>query len=403
MTTRLLREKPRTLADVLSGRKRPRRAARWPWIAGIALALVGVPSIFYSWTSYFGVGHVPPGINKVKAATPAIDPRCARPVAPLQDELAGIAQSFNGRVGVAVSRVGCDWIAGERLTEYFPQQSVSKLWVSLAVLDAVDRGKLRLDQAVTIGPQDLTLFHQPLRSEVLESGTLKKPVLTLMTAALSRSDNTANDRLLWTVGGPDAVRGTLEQKGLHGLRFGPGERLLQTGIAGLRWSQEMSLGRNFEQARARLPQDHRHKALSAYLADPMDGAMPSGMVRALSRLADGDLLSPASTTIMMDILSTTHSGPRRLKAGAAEGWAVYHKTGTGQDLGPVSTGYNDVGILQAPDGTRYAVAVMIASTAEPVPVRMDMMQEVSRAVARFHDSQQTDVAGGAVEEPGRNL
>ena len=213
-------------------------------------------------------------------------------------------------------------------------------------------------------------------------------------AALSRSDNTANDRLLWSAGGPDAVRRALRDKALDGLRFGPGERLLQSKVAGLEWSQDMSLGRNFEQARARLPDDRRHNALSAYLADPMDGAMPSGMVRALSRLAAGELLSPGSTAVMMDILSKTHSGPRRLKAGAPQGWSVYHKTGTGQELGRVSTGYNDVGILQAPDGTRYAVAVMIASTTEPIPVRMEMMQAVSRAVGRFHDGQQPLGEGG---------
>ena len=57
-----------------------------------------------------------------------------------------------------------------------------------------------------------------------------------------------------------------------------------------------------------------------------------------------------------------------------------HKTGTGQDLGSLSTGYNDIGLLVAPNGHRYAVAVMIASTRDPIPVRMRMMGDVTRAV-----------------------
>ncbi|HZV58601.1 MAG TPA: hypothetical protein VFF89_13115, partial [Sphingobium sp.] len=61
-----------------------------------------------------------------------------------------------------------------------------------------------------------------------------------------------------------------------------------------------------------------------------------------------------------------------------------HKTGTGQDLYSRSTGYNDVGIMVAPDGASYAVAVMIGSTAQPIPKRWELMQGVSRAVAALH-------------------
>ena len=55
----------------------------------------------------------------------------------------------------------------------------------------------------------MTLFNQPLRYEVLEKGSLTLPVEALMNNALRLSDNTANDRLLWTIGGPDRVRATL--------------------------------------------------------------------------------------------------------------------------------------------------------------------------------------------------
>jgi beta-lactamase class A len=275
------------------------------------------------------------------------------------------------------------------------------LWVSLTVLDAVDRGRMRLDQNVRIGPADLTLFNQPLRAAVLEQGAIERPVLSLMSEALSRSDNTANDRLLWTAGGPERVRAMLKDKGISGIRFGPGERLLQSHIAGVAWRQDLSLGRNFEQARAQLPAGLRQDLLEAYVADPMDGATPAGMVKALGQLAAGQLLSPAGTSVMMDILSRTHSGPRRLKGGVAPGWTIYHKTGTGQELGRVATGYNDVGILQAPDGSYYAVAALIRRTTVPIPVRMEMMQGVSRAVAQFHGAHSQVAQSGATLSPGQ--
>lgn len=61
-----------------------------------------------------------------------------------------------------------------------------------------------------------------------------------------------------------------------------------------------------------------------------------------------------------------------------------HKTGTGQQLGDMQTGYNDIGILTAPDGTRYAVAVMLAHTTAPNIDRMQFMQAISRTVATYH-------------------
>ena len=146
----------------------------------------------------------------------------------------------------------------------------------------------------------------------------------------------------------------------------------------------MAIGRRFYAARAELPTEQRREALYAYLRDPMDGASPQAIVDALAKLARGELLSPASTQLMLSTMSRTSSGPNRLKAGVPGGWNFLHKTGTGQDLGGISTGYNDIGIMTAPDGTRYAVAVMLGDTTASIPERMRLMQAVSRAVARYH-------------------
>lgn len=386
MPTRLLRSDSVSLRSSLAPSRRARGISRWALLAILILGVVGLAAFLKPTGDEISQTILSGGVREAQAAAPVFHADCSASPEPLQSELNVLSRSFDGVVGIAVTKAGCDWVVGDRLDQFFPQQSVSKLWVSLAVLDAVDRRHLSLDQAVLIGPNDLTLFNQPLRGEVLERGHAERPVLALMSDALSYSDNTANDRLLWTAGGPDRVRAVLKDKGIAGIRFGPGERLLQSQVAGISWTQDLSLGRNFEQARVRLPMADRQAALGRYVADPMDGATPEGMVRALAALPAGRLLSPQSTAVMMDILSRTHSGPRRLKAGAPQGWRVFHKTGTGQELAGVSTGYNDVGLLQAPDGSYYAVAVMIAQTRQPIPVRMEMMQAVSRAVAAFHDA-----------------
>lgn len=384
MTVRLHRDRPVPLSATLG--HQPRRGLRRLGVlAALGLGALGMGSLFSQSDSKLGQTLAASAVLPARAAVPEFQADCRAAPAPLQRRIEEIARGFDGKVGIAVVKAGCKWEVGARAHELFPQQSVSKLWVSLAVLDAVERGKLDLQRDVLIQPADLTLFNQPLRGEVLEKGRAVRSVHSLMSAALSQSDNTANDRLLWTVGGPNVVRKVLRDKGISEIRFGPGERLLQSQVAGLTWSQDMALGRNFEQARARLPKDVRQAALDRYVADPLDGASPAAIARAMARLASGQLLAPETTTVMVDILSRTRSGPMRLKAGVPAGWKVYHKTGTGQELGKVTTGYNDVGILQSPDGAFYGVAVMIARTTQDYKPRMEMMQSVSRAVAEFHD------------------
>ncbi len=295
-----------------------------------------------------------------------------------------LGQSFRGKVGIAVRRVGADWTVAWNGDSLFPQQSVSKLWVAMTFLDMVDRGKLRLGDTTTITRQDLTLFHQPSAANVGSSGWTTS-YSDLMQRAMTQSDNTANDTLLRAVGGPVTVRSYLARRLIKNIRFGPGERLLQSTTAGLDWRQDYALGRNFYAARARLPKSVREKALDRYLANPPDGAAPSAIVEALAKLKEGGMLSPNSSQLLMGLMKQARTGPQRIKGGVPAGWTYMHKTGTGQDLPPRSTGYNDVGIMTAPDGTSYAVAVLIGSTTVSIPERWQLMQAVAKAIAANHE------------------
>jgi beta-lactamase class A len=291
---------------------------------------------------------------------------------------------FPGKTGIAILSIDGGGTVGQRASDLFPQQSVSKLWVSMAVLEKVDQGTLRLDQAVRVTRSDLAVFHSPLRDRVVANGDTDETISSLMEQAIIGSDNTANDSLLRVVGGPEAVRAFIARKNLGSIRFGPGERAMQSAIAGLEWRQEYAIGQRFFTARNAVPYAQRKAALDRYLADPVDGATPAAIVAGLSRLAKGELLSPASTRLLLGLMGRVTSGPNRLKAGVPAGWGFAHKTGTGQQLPPVSTGYNDVGIMTAPDGSRYAVAVMLGDTTASVPERMQFMQSIAQLIASYH-------------------
>ena len=312
----------------------------------------------------------------------------SKPVIPapsyIRDRIDDLGSAFDGRVGIAVRSIDEGWETGWRDHDLYPQQSVSKLWVSITALDAVDRGKVRLSDRVTLTKADLTLFHQPIADEVLKDGSFTTTLDDLLVRAITTSDNTANDRLMRSVGGASAVRAMIARKGLGAIRFANGERAMQSKIAGLTWSPSYAVNGNFFEARDKLPIKTRSAAFNRYIADPYDGAAPSAIVGALAALKRGELLSPASTAKLLDVMSRTHTGPNRLKGGLEPGWTLSHKTGTGQELGGVQAGYNDIGILTAPDGKSYAVAVLIKKTSTPLPVRMTLMNNVVQAVIEQH-------------------
>jgi beta-lactamase class A len=347
---------------------------------GLGLAVTAATSVAALATSQSGAPpHKPVKAAKaVKHATPA-------PVY-IVGRVAELGQAFDGQVGIAVKSIDEGWSSGWKADELYPQQSVSKLWVAITAMDAVDKGKVSLDDPVTLTRDDLTLFHQPIAEEVLKTGSFATTLGDLMVRQITQSDNTANDKLMRSVGGPAAVRAMIKAKHLGAIRFDNGERALQSKIAGLGWKPEFSIGNAFFEARDALPPEARKAAFDRYVANPYDGAAPSAIVNALARLKRGQLLSPASTQHLLDIMSHTVTGANRLKGGLAPGWVLNHKTGTGQVLGDFQAGYNDIGILTAPDGKSYAVAVMIRLTSVPLPVRMELMNNVVRAVIAQHDN-----------------
>jgi beta-lactamase class A len=127
----------------------------------------------------------------------------------------------------------------------------------------------------------------------------------------------------------------------------------------------------------------RRAAFQRYISDPYDGASPHAIANALASLRRGELLSPASTNRLLSTMGQTRTGGMRVRAALAPGWQWNHKTGTGQVLNGRIGGINDIGLLTAPDGTIYAVAIMT------IPDRSDggaqeLMRDVAKTVIAFH-------------------
>jgi beta-lactamase class A len=337
------------------------------------------------------------GLSMAEAAQPtsrSASDRAAA-VSPAQRALSArvreLGRAFPGEVGIAVRAIDdrAALVGSWNGARFFPQQSVSKFWVAITALQRADAGALDLDRRITITRADLTLFNQPIAAQIGPNG-YTTTLGSLMFRALTQSDNTCNDIVLRHAGGPSAVRAMFTRSRLGGIRFGPGERLLQSGIAGLEWTNAMSVRGGFETARNQVPADRRRQAFERYIDDPVDGVTPDGATNGLARLQRGELLSRASTSRLLSILSQVRTGPQRLRGGLAPGWSIGHKTGSGQILNGVQAGYNDIGILTSPEGRHYAVAVLIGRTSVPNQTRMQLMQNVTRAVIAFDEATKED-------------
>lgn len=320
--------------------------------------------------------------------------RMPGPPAPveLQARLQALADKFKEPVGISVTDVSARWTAQVAGEEVFPQQSVSKLWVALAVMQAVDRHGMSLDQQVVLTKDDRSVFYQPLSSRIRGPNGYATTVYDLLRRQLTESDNAANDKLIRELGGGGAVTRAMLDKGLDGLGRGETERDLQTRTAGLTWKPEYGYTWIFKQAREGLPETVRDQALADYLANPGDGAKPAAITESLASLKRGELLSPGSTQVMLDLMAQCRTGTSRLRAGLPANWQIAHKTGTGPDWRGASVGINDVGLITAPDGRTFAVAVMMRQTRKPTTARLALFQAVSRTVVDYWRSSPRDLA-----------
>ena len=365
--------------------------------AALMLAAAGVGIWLDQRPSPASLGASSPAPERIVYAPPPVRPTRAAPAA-FQRDLNGVARSFPGDVGIAVFDVTDGWLASWQGDRPFPQQSVSKVWVAVGLLDQVDRGLIDLGRSLTIGRQDLSAFNEPIQA--LVKPTYTTTLEDLLIRAIRDSDNAANDLLIDQAGGVKRIQAILVGKGVAGVRLGMDEKHLQAVINGLTWRPEYAGTSALSLARSRLPLAVREATLANYVSHPMDGATPDGTVEGLAALAKGRLLTPGSTERLIGIMDKVRTGKRRLKGGLEHGWTLAHKTGTGPDLRGASVGINDVGLLTAPDGHLYAVAVFIAHTRAGTPTRLAFMQRVSELVeASWSGRPPPSVEAIAVSEP----
>lgn len=295
-------------------------------------------------------------------------------VARLEREIARLATIAGGRVGVAAIHLETGRYAYLNRHEVFPMASSYKVPIAVQLLTRVDKGEIRLDSMIALRPGDLHPGSGMI-AELLDDPGVSLSVRNLLELMLLISDNSATDVVMRTAGGAAAVSTRMRDVGATGIRVDrPTIRLIGdwTGVADV--SDTTPPVQYREMARA-VPDSARKVAASAFNADPRDTSTPEAMARLLEKIWRGQILSPASTQLLLDIMRRSTTGADRLKGMLPPGTEISHKTGT---IGGTT---NDVGIISLPDGAGHVVAVVfVRASDKPVPERERAIAQIARAV-----------------------
>ena len=226
-------------------------------------------------------------------------------------------------------------------------QSVYKLPIAMAALDAIEHGKFTLETEVRFHPSDLISPDQYSSLQATHpKANVDVRIEELLKLALVESDGVACDLLLRQVGGPAGADKYIRSLGIDEIRI-------------VNTEQEMGRDDNLQ---------YRNYAT------------PRAMVSLLRRLADDTPLSREHTGMLLNWMTISETGAHRLKAKLPSGTVVAHKTGTSGQNRTVANATNDVGLITMPNGEKLAIAVFVADSASSANAREAVIANIAHDV-----------------------
>lgn len=268
-----------------------------------------------------------------------------------EQRIASLAEASRGRIGVAALDLASGRTIDVLGDQRFPLASTSKIAIAATFLDGVDKGKWSLtSEFPMMYPVKSSPFSTPVAP--VRAGEYKSAV-DLIELMITRSNNYATDALLKVVGGPRAVNDWVKRSGIDN------------------WQIDRDIATLVRDDGAIDP---------ATIVDSRDSASPVAMVQLLSGIYQGKWLTPQSRSVLIGAMGRCITGKRRIPAMLPETAQVAHKTGSLHNTS------SDVGIIQAPDGRAYAVAIYVTGQG----TRLNREARIASIARAIYDGYQTD-------------
>lgn len=310
--------------------KRPRRRSTSPLVYATRLLIVGIGIAVISGTALSvlnALSHSAAGAaqeqnsqtaeaQKSQQTNPTPTP-AARLALPLTQEMAGLKQQIqalatqnpNLTAGVFLADLDTGGFVSLNSEVALPAASTIKVPILVAFFQAVDEGRVRLDQKLTLRKEHLGGGSGEIQFQKLGR---EYTALEVATKMIVISDNTATNMMIELLGGMEALNQQFLTLGLKGTA-------LHNNLPDLEGTNTTS---------------------------------PRDLVNLMAQIHQGGVVSMKSRDRILHIMQQTENDsllPRGLDREAI----IAHKTGT------IDSMLADVGLVDMPSGKRYLIAVMV--------------------------------------------
>jgi beta-lactamase class A len=269
----------------------------------------------------------------------------------LKARISGIIEHAKGKVGAAIENMENPDTLIFNNSIHYPMQSVFKFPLALAILNDVDKGIFSLDQKIHISKKELHPdTWSPLR-EKYPDGDVDITLGELITYTVSESDNNGCDILFQLAGGTAKVNRFVHKLGVREIEIVANE-------------------------------EDMHK-------DPevqyKNWTTPTAMAQLLIKFACDSILSKTSKDFLWNVMTSTVTGPGRIKGELPGGTIVAHKTGSsGTNEKGVAAATNDAGIITLPNGKHIAIVVLIKDSRDDEKTRDRIITEIAKAAFDYY-------------------
>lgn len=243
--------------------------------------------------------------------------------------------TLHAHIGLSIYDTGSHRFWAYRADERFPMASTSKALVCAKLLAV---GPAALDRKIPIGAADVLSYAPVTKAMVGQAPTARE----LCGITLRTSDNTAVNKVLEAIGGPQSVTAHVRTLGDAVTRLDRREPDLNQGTPG----------------------------------DPRDTTTPRAMMQTLYVLTLGTALNVSARHQLTRWLRDNQVGAPLLRAGLPPDWQVADRTGAG---GFGTRGV--IAVLWPPRRAPLVAAIYVTDTAATMEQRNSAIASIGRAIA----------------------
>jgi beta-lactamase class A len=216
-----------------------------------------------------------------------------------------------------------------------PAASMIKVPILVSFFQAVDEGRLRLDEVLTMAEKHIAKGSGELQDKPVGS---KFTALETANLMITNSDNTATNMLIDRLGGIESLNQQFAS-----------------------WQLKQTQMQNI------LPDLEGTNKTSA-----------KDLVNLMAEINQGKLISLKSRDLMLRIMEQTRNRSL-LPSGLGKGAFIAHKTG---NIDSVS---GDIGLIDMPNGKRYLVGVLVQREAND-PQAQELIRQISSTIYQYFDT-----------------